>query len=690
MKKLAYVVVGVVVLLVILVGAVFIAPGVIDWNGYKPDIAQAAREATGRELAIDGDIEVSLSGSLVLSFSAGGIRFANADGMTPPEMATIGSVSGTIRLWPLLGRAVVVDSLVVSEPVINLGVDGQGRANWVFAEKPAAAAKAGPTAVDEGLPFADLTLGDVRIEKGRVSYKDSASGQAIEASDIAVKVALAGLASPLTVDGAMVLNAEPVKLQLGVETPEGLMLGPEAKASLALETKHLTASYKGRVLRRPVDGLDGEFALDVPSVGRLAAWLDRPFPEDQPDPGPLKVRARFAGEGAKVALESATIEGEALKAKASGSYDGPGEVAQIVLDIDSEALDIDRYLPPPVKGQAKAAPKAKPTGKPENPLAALSDEPLDLSALKGTKADVKVRIAGVKAAGYNIGEVAFVAVLDGGVLTADLTKLALYGGQVTGTTKLDASGDALGLEAALAVAKVKVDALAKAATGEASVVGIASGTLEARSSGKSPRDLAQNMKGELAFKLGGVDVKKAPKGSISSLDVTLLLPGLEKQPKLDASVVYNKQKVSLSATTDPVQKLLQADRFAADLKLGSKLVNAGYSGMVQRRPVPGLDGKLDLEIGSVAKLARWLGQPLAKGQPDPGPLRVAAVMAAKGETVVLKEAKITGKALDAKASGSYDGSGKVKKVVLNLESGVLDIDRYLPPAAKAAKPAPQG
>ncbi|MCZ6606505.1 MAG: AsmA family protein, partial [Alphaproteobacteria bacterium] len=57
MKKVGLVLVGLVVLLV---AAVLVAPRLIDWNGYKPEIAQAVKEATGRTLVIGGDIEVSI------------------------------------------------------------------------------------------------------------------------------------------------------------------------------------------------------------------------------------------------------------------------------------------------------------------------------------------------------------------------------------------------------------------------------------------------------------------------------------------------------------------------------------------------------------------------------------------------------------------------------------------------------
>ncbi len=71
MKKLALVIVGVIVLLV---AAVFAAPSVID---FKPWIISSVRQATGRELRIDGALSLSLLA-----------RAARECGRRPPRQRT--------------------------------------------------------------------------------------------------------------------------------------------------------------------------------------------------------------------------------------------------------------------------------------------------------------------------------------------------------------------------------------------------------------------------------------------------------------------------------------------------------------------------------------------------------------------------------------------------------------------------
>ncbi|HEY5598833.1 MAG TPA: AsmA family protein, partial [Kiloniellales bacterium] len=81
MKKIG---IGLLVVLVLLVAAVLIAPSFVDWNAYKDRIAAEVHAATGRELAIDGNISLALLPAPALSVEI--VRLANAAGGSEPTM----------------------------------------------------------------------------------------------------------------------------------------------------------------------------------------------------------------------------------------------------------------------------------------------------------------------------------------------------------------------------------------------------------------------------------------------------------------------------------------------------------------------------------------------------------------------------------------------------------------------------
>jgi AsmA protein len=673
MRKLLYTLLGVVVLLVV---AVLVGPGLIDW---KPRLAAAVRSSTGRELRIDGSLSVSLVPKVKVS--ASGIHLSNAPGMAESDMLSVGGLTLEAELLPLLGKRIVVDTLVVTNPSVNLEVDKTGKANWAMSP-PGASETAAPKEKPDpgGGMLGGVELGDVRIEEGQLAYRNAATGQALAAKNVALDVKMASLASPLALKGQMTLNNEPVTAELAVDTLDRLAHGQQAKLKLAVNTKHLTAGFDGAAQQQPVPGLTGTFDLAIGSVGSLLAWLQQPLPSSEPDPGPLKIHAVFASDGAKSTLSDGTISGTALNAKVTGSLDASGPVTKLTATVESGALDIDRYLPPQVRQPQPARPPSAAAPSPDL-FAGISDRPFDLGALRKADADIKIAVTGVKAMGYEFGRVAFTTTAKGGVVTAELAELALYGGTVKGTMKLDASGTALGIDTTLTMDHVTVDKPVLQATGAARMSGIASATLAAKAAGKSPRELAASLQGHLTVDLGGVTVANAATQGISGLKLDLAMPAADQPTSLKATLIYRGEHLAVDANVAPLRQLLTGGRFPAKLALDSPLLTLHYDGAVQREPQLGLDGTLDLAAPSVGKLAAWLGEPLDSHQPDPGPLKLHAVLIDDGARLTLKEATLAGTELNAKATGSVDMSGPVVKIAGAVESGVLDIDRYLPPPA---------
>ncbi|MGQ4808334.1 hypothetical protein NKDENANG_01716 [Candidatus Entotheonellaceae bacterium PAL068K] len=675
-------------LIVVLLLAVIVVPKLINWNGY---MAAMVKASTGRELRIDGNMRLSIWPNL--EFFASDIHLSNAQGMTQPDMVSIGAVSGKLRLLPLLRRRVVIDSFVTRELSLNLEVAKDGRANWVFETQPAPSTESAekPSNGRTELPIKDLLLGDVRFTQGTLSLINARTGQRLNAKAIDLTVALSNFGSPLTLDLRFNLNDEPVKVDLSVDSLRHMLTGLPATVQAAVASRFVTATYQGGMQQQPVPGLDGTFDLNIPSVGQLAAWLDRPLDASQPDPGPLKMRATFAGDGAIVALTEATIEGSALQARATGSFDGSGDMAKVVLNVESDRLDIDRYLPPTSPQSDPTAPTTHESPSAGDPLAALSDQPFDLGGLKRTTADIKIAIDGIQAMGYTIGRIAFSTHLHKGRLTADLHELRLYGGNLKGTLKLDGSGNELGLDGTLMIDGVRVDDLAQTATGgERPVSGTASGSLILQGRGVSPKALLENISGKVAFELGGVALKQAEVGSIAGLKLDLEVPGMQRQSRLKASVVYNQERVHLDLQLAPLKHLLAGEPFAAQASVASKLVNLSYDGTVQQGPVPGLDGTLTLDVASVARLLQWLDQPVDTQQPDPGPVKLRAAFEAKESQVVLKQASLQGKALQVTATGSVDNTGSVPILTATLHVENADLNAYVPASEpQKAPPATQ-
>ena len=89
----------------------------------------AVEDATGREVQIDR-LDFALFPSI--SVDLAGVRLANAEGMPSPEMISLGSLELELGLFPLLGKSVEIDRLVVSELAVFLEKDASGRLTGIL------------------------------------------------------------------------------------------------------------------------------------------------------------------------------------------------------------------------------------------------------------------------------------------------------------------------------------------------------------------------------------------------------------------------------------------------------------------------------------------------------------------------------------------------------------------------------
>src|SRR5258707_6012666 len=174
--------IGIAAVVVIIIAALLIAPFLISTETYKAQIIERVKVATGRDLALNGPISLSLLPSFAVSVRD--VAFANAPGASTKNMATFGKLQLEVQPIALLSGRLVIDSFVLVDPVIALEVDKQGHPNWQFAApaQPAAAsgtppaaqpapppaAGAKPTARTAG-PLEEIHLGDVRLVTGTIT-----------------------------------------------------------------------------------------------------------------------------------------------------------------------------------------------------------------------------------------------------------------------------------------------------------------------------------------------------------------------------------------------------------------------------------------------------------------------------------------------------------------------------------------
>jgi AsmA protein len=125
LKWISLVIAGLVVLLLV---AALVLVWFVDPNAFKPRIEAAVKEATGRDFALVGDIELGFFPWLALRTGAG--HFGNAPGFGSEPMVRWKSAQLGAKLIPLLRGDLVASRVRLDGVEVRLVRLADGRANW--------------------------------------------------------------------------------------------------------------------------------------------------------------------------------------------------------------------------------------------------------------------------------------------------------------------------------------------------------------------------------------------------------------------------------------------------------------------------------------------------------------------------------------------------------------------------------
>ena len=137
-----------------------------DAGFLKARLEAAVLRATGRTLAIGGAIHFTLLPAP--GITADDVALGNIAGGSRPDMVRAASVAATFDPLALLGRRVVVRSLLLTRPDILVERAPDGRPNWVFSPPPRPAGSGGTTAAPRAR--FSLTIASLQVDGGRLTW----------------------------------------------------------------------------------------------------------------------------------------------------------------------------------------------------------------------------------------------------------------------------------------------------------------------------------------------------------------------------------------------------------------------------------------------------------------------------------------------------------------------------------------
>ena len=510
MRKFVIIGLGIVLLLI---ATAAVLPFLISAHVYEAKLIAAVKQATGRDLKIEGPVSLGLLTGL--SLQAENVSLANVAGAPDAAMLTLAKLEVGLKLVPLLSGDVEITRLELTDPVVHLSVDKSGQGNWVFtpeaAPQPVPDKDATPTAKTASR-IKELHLGTVKLTGGTLSYADLRSGAKQEVTKLDATLKLPSLDKTMQLDGSAVWRGQPVTVSLTLDKPNAIMGGTPQHVAFKLSAAPLRAEFDGTAAMKPAIKADGKLSLSTPSLSEAAGWAGSPPKAGGTGFGAASLDATLAFEGKSAKLSGLSFTLDQIKGHGEIGANLSNHVPEMQGTLALGALDLNPYLAHEKPGAASGPAQSEaPVAAPTTPGTGWSDAPINLSALKIADAKLALSFDSLAFRKIAIGKGQVAIDLQGGRLAIDIGQTALYGGLGKGRIGLDGTSGVgaggIGLTADVAMSGIAIQPVLGAVMGVDRLSGTGAFNLKIASHGRSQRDLVAGLGGNGALSLANGAIK---------------------------------------------------------------------------------------------------------------------------------------------------------------------------------------
>jgi AsmA protein len=490
----------------------------IDKDAVRRSVEQQLRVATGLDLLVGGDIEVSLLPGSYVTLRKVGLKGGDAKNGEP---LTVDELTANLRLLPLLMRRYDIADVTLVNPHFNVMRDADGRSNWTpIVETLAKSIKPG---VDSAVTFSEI-----RIVDGELTYRDEKQNAAENISDIDLSLGWPSISRSFAATGQFDWRGERVDGSLAIADFIAALSGDRSGLKVRAMSGPLKVAFDGTIANRTSLLMEGALSADSPSLRNAIRWAGETM-SGSGGMGRFALKARANVVGDSVALTNVNVELDGNAAEGVITY-SKGERQTLQATLAADTLDFTPYI---------ATVRFLTSGARD-----WNRQLFDLRGLSATDLDMRLSAAKVIVGPSKLGRSAFGANLRSGTLVLSVGEAQIYGGTLRGSLGIARSDAVADVKAQFQVTDVDLEAGATELFGSHRLSGRGNINLALDATGASPYALTQTLNGTAT--LTGHD------GAISGFNIEQLLKRLERKPLSgvgnfrSGNTPFDKINVSLS------------------------------------------------------------------------------------------------------------------------------------------------
>jgi AsmA protein len=497
-----------------------------DPNDFRDDISAQVKEATGRDLLIEGDLSLSVFPWIAVNI--GRTELGNAAGFGDKPFLTFEEAKLSVRLAPLLfQQRVTIGTASLDSFSLSLEVAADGRNNWDDLARVGDAAPSEET--DESGDGRALDIAEVRLSNASVSFHDAQTGTTNTISGLSFGTSSIAAGEPFDVHAEFDFSAEPAAVSGHLEFGTTMTLD-ESKEQLSLRDFSIEGILDGVAAetteyRFAAPAIDVDLATELVTMGKMELSLlgldmsadvepysystlqpkmslaVKPFSlkelmqtvgvEAPPtaDPDALE-RVSFSANAelgpSAIALTSMTLQLD--DTTLTGQLRVPlGAGGAYQFDLTADSINVDRYMAPASAGGDTSA--------------AEDDIEIPVDLIRTLNANGSIKLDRAFLSGMTFENVVLGLNSADGQLRMHPISAGLFEGSYNGDIRINAASETPSISVNEKVAGVKLGSLAMAMFEQENITGSIEGSFKLSGSGKNLAAIRRDLDGTMAFSL---------------------------------------------------------------------------------------------------------------------------------------------------------------------------------------------
>ncbi len=554
-----------------------------DPNDYREEIAAGVKDATGRDLTIEGDLSLSIFPWLAIEI--GRTELGNAAGFSDEPFMRFEEASLSVRMLPLiLSQETTVGTASIEGLVVNLEVAADGTTNWddfLSIEEPV-----GYEIPESDVEPTEVEMDNIEVRNANISYSDAQTGSKYSISNLVFDSDGIGAGEPFDLGAEFDFAVAPGDLG-GHVAIRGTATMTEGAAQVSIAGLNVAGELRGVTTQAAEFNFDSrEMAIDTVaqsvSPGEMDLWIlgvsmsanvepfsyaDSPRPKaalqvaefslkelmrkldiEPPttaDPGALS-RVSFSANAVvrekAIALRSMTLELDD-STMVGDLFLPTTEAGAIRFDLTVDAINLDGYMAPADTGTASRSEESS------------DDMEIPVDMIRNLKANGSFKIDRAFLSGMEFTNLEVGLRSRNGILRLNPLAAELYDGTYNGDVRIDASQDIPSISVDEKLQGVNLSSLAKSMFDQDNISGTINGSFSLSGAGRNLAAIRQDLDGNMSIEL----VDGAWEGTDVWYQLRAARAMFRQEPVPEPSLPARTEFTSVSATGTVTDGIFEND-----------------------------------------------------------------------------------------------------------------------------------